>query len=90
MSPVTDNLKKSRFELAEAGLTAFANYRRNGGDVIISHVESPPALRGKGTAGRLMEGVADIARKEGFKIKPLCSYAILWFRRHPAAQDVLA
>lgn len=86
---VKDNLQKSRFELEENGLTSFANYRRTGADLVVTHVESPPALRGKGTAGRLMQGIVGTARTGGFKIKPLCSYAILWFRRHPAAGDVL-
>jgi len=87
---VIDNPAKERFELTERGLVAFAEYRRNGPARIISHVEAPLALRGKGTAGRLMEGLARKARDEGFRIKPLCSYAILWFRRHPEFSEILA
>ena len=90
MNAVTDNQVRSRFELVESGLTAFANYRRNGAQVIVSHVEAPLALRGKGTAARLMEGIVTIARAKGLKIVPLCSYATLWFRRHPDRSDVLA
>jgi predicted GNAT family acetyltransferase len=86
---VTDNRDRSRFELVEDGETAFANYRRSGRHVVIPHVESPPALRGKGTAGRLMEGIVAQARAEGFKIVPTCSYADAWFRRHADAADVL-
>jgi predicted GNAT family acetyltransferase len=87
--PVIDNTHGHRFELEENGLTAFANYSRTGLHVVIPHVESPPALRGTGTAGRLMEGIVEKARAEGFKITPTCSYAFLWFRRHPAAKDEL-
>jgi predicted GNAT family acetyltransferase len=90
MSMVTDNTQRSRFELVEQGLTAFANYRRNGDVVIIPHVESPPALRGKGTADRLMRGIVEKARADGFKIEPWCSYAAAWMRRHADAQDVMA
>jgi predicted GNAT family acetyltransferase len=90
MSPVIDNLQRSRFELVENGMTAFANYHRNDAGLIVSHVESPPPLRGKGTAARLMEGIVTIARDRGLKIVPLCSYATLWFRRHPDRSDVLA
>jgi len=89
MNAVVDNSQRSRFELAEAGLTAFANYHRKGAELIVSHVESPPALRGKGTAARLMEGIVTIAREKNLKIVPLCSYAALWFRRHPDRGDVL-
>ena len=87
---VKDNAPCHRFELEENGLTAFATYHRNGLHVVIPHVESPPELRGKGTAGRLMEGIVARARAEGFKVTPTCSYAFAWFRRHRDAQDVLA
>lgn len=89
MSAVTDNVNLSRFELTEEGHTAFASYRRNGGEIVIPHVEAPPRLRGKGTADRLMRGVVEIARRERLTIVPLCSYAAAWFRRHRDQQDVL-
>lgn len=87
--PVTDNKDYRRFELEESGQVAFATYHRQGLHVVIPHVESPLALRGTGTAGRLMEGIVQMARDEGFKITPTCSYAHAWFRRHRDARDVL-
>jgi predicted GNAT family acetyltransferase len=87
---VRDNADLQRFELEENGLVAFANYRRSGGTVIIPHVESPLPLRGKGTAGRLMSGIVEKARAEGFRIAPTCTYAAIWFRQHKDAADVLA
>jgi uncharacterized protein len=87
---VADNPTLHRFELTEEGQTAFANYRRAGDVFTIPHVEAPVALRGKGTAGRLMEGIAALARAQGYKIIPTCPYAIAWFKRHPDAKDVLA
>jgi predicted GNAT family acetyltransferase len=86
---VTDNRAQSRYELAEEEGTAFANYRREGDVLTIPYVESPPALRGKGTAGRLMEGVVAHARAEQLKIVPICGYAVSWFRRHPEHNDLL-
>jgi uncharacterized protein len=87
--PVTDNKTFRRFELEEDGLTAFANYHRTGLHVVVPHVESPPQLRGTGTASRLMEGIVERARAEGLRITPTCSYAFTWFRRHKDAADVL-
>ena len=87
---VTDNTARHRFELEENGETAFANYRRDGQHVVIPHVEAPMALRGTGAASRLMEGVVELARKDQLKITPTCSYAMIWFRRHKDAADVLA
>lgn len=90
MSEVTDNVEGGRFELVEEGHTAFATYRRYGALVVIPHVEAPLALRGKGTAGRLMEGIVALARRSGFKIEPVCQYAEAWFRRHPDTRDILS
>jgi predicted GNAT family acetyltransferase len=87
---VTRNAAETRFELVEQGMTAFADYFPLGETLVIPHVESPVPLRGKGTAARLMEGVAQIARDEGLKLRPTCSYAVAWFRRHPQWSDVLA
>jgi uncharacterized protein len=90
MAEVTDNTGRSRFELVEAGETAFADYRRDGDRLILPHVEAPPALRGTGAAGRLMEGVLAIARGEGLKVVPVCSYAAAYMRRHKAHHDLIA
>jgi predicted GNAT family acetyltransferase len=88
--PVTDNAARSRYELVEGGLIAFADYQRGDGRLVIPHVETPPALRGGGVAGRLMAGVVEHARADGLKIVPLCSYAAAWMRRHPEHTDLLA
>ncbi|MGI9169454.1 MAG: GNAT family N-acetyltransferase [Caulobacteraceae bacterium] len=88
MPAIRDNAAAGRFELDEDGQIAFADYRRAPGRLIVDHVEAPPALRGAGTAGRLMEGVAAEARREGRKITPLCGYAATWLKRHPDYADL--
>jgi predicted GNAT family acetyltransferase len=80
---IRDNAIDGRFELEEQGLVAFADYRRIGDELIIDHVESPPALRGAGTAGRLMAGIAALAGDQHLRIIPICSYAARWLRAHP-------
>jgi predicted GNAT family acetyltransferase len=70
-------------------MTAFADYRRNGSELAILHVESPPPLRGKGTAGRLMHGIALHAREHRLTVVPLCGYARTWLRRHREWSDLL-
>jgi uncharacterized protein len=87
---VTDNPERSRFELDIGGQTVFATYRRQGPVLAIRHVEAPPPLRGTGAAGRLMQGIVEIARAEGLKVAPLCGYASAWMRRHKESQDLLA
>ncbi len=87
---VVDNTAQNRFELTEQGQTAFADYRIHGEKVVIPHVEAPMALRGTGTAGRLMTGVLELIRERGQKIVPVCPYAAAFIRRHPEHQDLLA
>jgi predicted GNAT family acetyltransferase len=87
---VQDNPAKSRFELEEDGCVAFANYRRDGAILVIPHVEAPPQLRGSGAAGRLMQGVMEIARAQNLRVVPTCGYAAAWLRRHREYQDLLA
>jgi len=89
MAEVTDNAAAGRFELVEQGQTAFADYRLSDGRLILPHVEAPPALRGTGAAGRLMEGVLTEARARGLKVVPLCGYAAAYIRRHAEWQDLL-
>jgi predicted GNAT family acetyltransferase len=83
MHGVTDNVARSRFELEEGGKLAFSDYRLRGDVLVLPHVEADPALRGKGTAGRLMEGTMALVKKRGLKVQPVCGYAVAWLQRHP-------
>jgi uncharacterized protein len=89
VTAVVDNAEAGRFELAERGGVAFATYRREPGRLVIPYVEAPPALRGTGAAGRLMEGVLATARAEGRTVTPICSYAAAYIRRHREHHDLL-
>jgi predicted GNAT family acetyltransferase len=82
VTAVTLSAAGDRYELVEEGKLAFADVERRGDQLIIPHVEAAPELRGKGTAGRLMEGIVAHAEREGLTIVPLCSYARAWLARH--------
>jgi len=83
MAMFSDNRALGRYELVEQDHIVFADYRRDGERVFIDHVETPPALRGAGAAGRLMEAIAAAARLEGLTLVPICPYAVQWLARHP-------
>lgn len=89
MTQMTDNPTLRRFELIEEGRLAFADYRLDGDLLILPHVEADPALRGKGTAGRLMAAVLELARERGWKVRPICGYAAAFIQRHPEFEDLL-
>ena len=77
-----------RYEMDEQGLTSWADYRRSGDRLVIDHVESPPALRGTGAAGRLMAALSADARAKSLKIIPICSYAAAWLARSEEFGDL--
>jgi len=78
-----------RYEMDEQGLTSWADYRKAGDRLYIDHVESPPALRGSGAAGRLMAAVAADARAKRLKVTPICGYAAAWLSRSPEFRDLV-
>ncbi len=87
--PITDNVDDKRYELLVDGKTVFADYSLSGDTLHIHYVEAPPELRGTGAAGRLMEGVARLAKDNGWRIVPICGYAAAWLRRHKEYHSLL-
>ena len=65
-------------------------YQKSGGVLIADHTFVPDALRGKGVAAKLVDALVTDARADGTKIRPLCSYVVAAFQRHPEWKDVLA
>ena len=90
MTEFTDNVSEARFEWREDGVVSFADYAERGNVRAVLHVETPAAARGRGAAGRLMDAIIADARARGFKLQPVCGYAVAHFRRYPETRDVLA
>lgn len=82
MGELRNNRDRSRYEMDEAGLTSYADYRLQGERLYLDYVFAPPQLRGTGAAGRLMEGVMSAAAEKGYAVEPVCGYAAAWMRRH--------
>ena len=78
-----------RYEMDEQGQTSWADYRLSGDRLYLDHVESPPALRGSGAAGRLMAALSADVRAKGLKITPICGYAAAWLRRSKDFGDLV-
>jgi len=58
--------------------------------IIIDHTEVPDALRGRGVGQSLLLRAVEDARREGFRIIPLCPFAKAQFQRHLEWRDVLS
>ncbi len=54
------------------------------------HTLVPPELGGRGIAGKLVDALIADARAEGFKVKPVCSYVVKAFEKHPEWSELKA
>ncbi|MGM4922133.1 GNAT family N-acetyltransferase [Tardiphaga sp. 804_B3_N1_9] len=89
MTGVRDNKALNRFELDVGDSVAFANYRRAGDRVIITHTETPPALRGRGIASELVKGALALIRADGLKVVAGCSFVVGYLRQHADYADLV-
>ena len=80
----------SRFVARVEGEDCVALYRVYGRVMMLTHTGVPKALRGRGIAARLVQAALDHARERGLKVRPDCSYAEDYMRRHPESLDLLA
>lgn len=84
-----------RFTTEVDDLSARLDYTLSGGDaatpvMTITHTIVPPPIGGRGIAGDLVRAALGVAREEGWKVVPACSYADAWMRRHPEFSDLHA
>jgi predicted GNAT family acetyltransferase len=89
MKQVRDNKAQSRFELDVDGGIAFANYRLAPSAVIITHTETPRALRWRGIASELVAGALELIRADGRKVIAGCSFVADYLRKHPEQNDIV-
>jgi uncharacterized protein len=89
MPMVRDNKALSRFEMNVEGGVAFANYRLTPSAVIITHTETPRALRGQGIASDLVKGALALIRADGLKVIGACGFVVDYLRKHPEYGDMV-
>ena len=89
MALVRDNKAQGRFELDVDGGIAFANYRLAPSAVIITHTETPRALRGHGIASQLVEGALALIRADGRKVIGACGFVVDYLSKHPEYADMV-
>jgi uncharacterized protein len=86
---VRDNKAQNRFELDVEGAVAFADYRLAPGAVIITHTETPRALRGRGIASELVHGALQLIRGDRLKVVAGCGFVVDYLRKHPEFADLV-
>ena len=88
MASVRDNKAQNRFELDVEGAVAFANYRVTPAAVVITHTETPRALRGRGIASELIKGALELIRADGRKVIAGCGFVVDYLRKNPEFADL--
>lgn len=78
-----------RFEYTEDALISHIDYELDDGVMVITHTLVPPQLEGRGIAADLTRTALDTARREGWQVDPVCTYAQSFIRRHHEYQDLL-
>jgi hypothetical protein len=87
---VRNNREKHRFELDVGDEIAFANYRLTPSTVIITHTETPRALRGRGIGSELVRGALELIRADGKKVIAGCGFVADYLDQHPENADLVA
>ena len=57
---------------------------------VADHTLVPPEIGNRGVAAKLVEALIADADRDGFKVRPDCSYVAVAFKRHPEWAGVLA
>lgn len=85
-----DGPSSGRYVTIIDGVEAEMTYSRAGKSrIIIDHTGVPDSMRGLGVGQKLVEAAVEDARKENFKIIPLCPFAKATLKKHPEWQDVV-
>jgi uncharacterized protein len=89
MNDFVNNPGAKRFELKQNEATAALYYTIFEDKLYLEHTEVPETLRGKGVAGKLVEGALEYARTYHLPVVPMCPYANKFIQRNPQYQTLL-
>lgn len=83
MPPIHHDPVGHRLEACFDGARCVLEYRLDGARMTITHTWVPVPVRGRGHAATLVAAAFELARAEGWRVVPACSYAAMWLARHP-------
>ncbi len=82
-----DNRTMDRFEIqVEDGHKPRVEYTIVDGTYYLNYVHVPSEIRGKGYGELIMKLVLEYLAREEHPVKPVCSFAAAYMRRHPSNQ----
>jgi predicted GNAT family acetyltransferase len=78
-----------KFFVQVEGHEGAIEYRQDGDRMEIVRTTVPEAIGGRGIAAQLVKTALDFAGAQGLRVKPTCSYAAAYIRRHPEYADLV-
>ncbi len=67
----------------------YISYTLDDGKLLLEHTVVNPEYRGQGIAEKLVEECVSLCRSKGWKLVPICSYAVKLIGRKETWSDVL-
>ena len=67
----------------------YITFKLDKSTLIILHTFVSPLFQGQGMAKILIEKVINYAKEQKFMIKPVCSYSVSYFEKHPEYLDII-
>ena len=90
-SEIVHDERGQRFTLDRDGQASYLVYRRlDPATVAFVHTYTPPALRGRGIAARVVEHALGWADAQGLKVVPSCWFVAEYVERMPVWKRLLA
>ena len=86
---IENNPSLQRFEWVEDGILSVLDYQLQDEVMVITHTGVPEAVGGRGHAADLTTNSLDNPREKTGTVRPLCSYAAAYIKRHPEYADLL-
>ena len=68
---------------------AFVEYRLNENVMDLYYTYTPPHLRGKGLAGKVVKEALNYAKEKSYKVIPSCYYVSVFIDRYEEYQSLL-
>ena len=87
--PIQHDSSERQFFMDIDGVRSVIDYQLVGNVMTIIHTGVPAELGGRGIAGDLTRAAFTLAREQGWKVIPACSYAAGWVKKHAEFKDLL-
>jgi len=86
---IQHDAERGRFETTVEGRLCVSDYHLVDRVMRMTHTHVPGPLEGRGIAAELVAAALDYAKKNDFRVDPICSYVRRYMSRHPETQSLL-